>query len=204
MRPSSPSGGACKRLRPRRSSGTLHPVRGNPFPSVGRPCDQHGRLWNGYPLFHPWGVPIARFNKLPYARPFPPVGRRSASHLALYGQVAPFPPVGRRSGFHPCLHPFPLAQPPVSMPFSGGGFPPQTVSRGPAFSAFFVRRNLFRVRFWGVAPHCGDSLPMGRPLAAQGQVDRRIKPGPDDRGPLAARGRGAPECGGPGSQKERS
>ena len=155
------------------------------------------------PLFHPWGVPIARFNKLPYARPFPPVGRRSASHLALYGQVAPFPPVGRRSGFHPCLHPFPLAQPPVSMPFSGGGFPPQTVSRGPAFSAFSDRRNLFRVRFWGVAPHCGDSLPMGRPLAAQGQVDRRIKPSPDDR-PLAARGRGAPECGGPGSQKERS
>nr|DAG08333.1 MAG TPA: hypothetical protein [Caudoviricetes sp.] len=44
---------------------------------------------------------------------------------------------------------------------------------------------------------------MGRPLAAQGQVDRRIKPSPDDRS-LAARGRGAPECGGPGSQKERS
>ena len=183
MRPSSPSGGALQALE---AEAQLRdpPVRGDPFPPVGRPYDQHGQLWNGYPLSRPRGVPIARSDKLPYARPFPPVGRRS--------------------GFHPCLHPFPLAQPPVSMPFSGGGFPPQTVSRGPAFSAFSDRRNLFRVRFWGVAPHCGDSLPMGRPLAAQGQVDRRIKPGPDDRGPLAARGRGAPECGGPGSQKERS
>ena len=104
MRPSSPPGGALQALE---AEAQLRdpPVRGDPFPPVGRPYDQHGRLWNGYPLFHPWGVPIARFNKLPYARPFPPVGRRSASHLALYGQVAPFPSVGRRSGFHPCLHP---------------------------------------------------------------------------------------------------
>lgn len=203
MRPSSPSGGALQALE---AEAQLRdpPVRGNPFPPVGRPYDQHGQLWNGYPLSRPRGVPIARSDKLPYARPFPPVGRRSGLSFGPLRIGCPFPPVGRRSGFHLCLHPFPLAQPPVSMPFAGGGFPPQTVSRGPAFSAFSDRRNLFRVRFWGVAPHCGDSLPMGRPLAAQGQVDRRIKPSPDDRGPLAARGRGAPECGGPGSQKERS
>ena len=204
MRPSSPSGGALQAIE---AEAQLRdpPVRGNPFPPVGRPYDQHGQLWNGYPLSRPRGVPIARSDKLPYARPFPT--RREALRPLIWpstDRLPLSPPVGRRSGFHPCLHPVPLAQPPVSMPFSGGGFPPQTVSRGPAFSAFSVRRNLFRVRFWGVAPHCGDSLPMGRPLAAQGQVDRRIKPGPDDRGPLAARGRGAPECGGPGSQKERS
>lgn len=122
MRPSSPSGGALQVLE---AEAQLRdpPVRGDPFPPVGRPYDQHGQLWNGYPLSRPRGVPIARSDKLPYARPFPPVGRRSGLSFGPLRTGCPFPAVGRRSGFHPCLHPFPLAQPPVSMPFAGGGFP---------------------------------------------------------------------------------
>ena len=67
------------------------PVRGNPFPPVGRPYDQHGQLWNGYPLSRPRGVPIARSDKLPYARPFPPVGRRSGLSFGPLRTGCPFP-----------------------------------------------------------------------------------------------------------------
>lgn len=171
MRPSSPPGGALQALE---AEAQLRdpPVRGNPFPPVGRPYDQHGQLWNGYPLSRPRGVPIARSDKLPYARPFPT--RREALRPLIWPSTDRLPlsrPWGGAPAFIRAFIPFPLPSPLFRCPSPGAVFrrkrfpaarrfrlfPSAGTCSGCAFGA--LRRIVGTASRWGgPSPHRGRSI----------------------------------------------